>query len=189
MEIKDRIQMLMEQSRLNSALFAEKIKITAPALHHILNGRNNASLDVIMKIHQAYDYKINLEWLLYGTGDMFSKSTEKTDTEQQPSKAAQNIPEGRKLIQNDLFSAAEISMDEPKPTTVQNKRTDERLEKPKQQDTQANPDDDDTLSKTENKTTEIIREIQYVEKPVRQIVEIRIFYDNGTYQVFHPSSL
>lgn len=181
--------MLMEQSRLNSALFAEKIKITAPALHHILNGRNNASLDVIMKIHQAYNYKINLEWLLYGTGDMFSKSAENENIEQHPQKVSQNTSGSRNHIQNDLFSAAENSMDETKSTTVQNKRTVECLESPKQQETQAKIDNDETLNKLENKTTEIIREIQYVEKPVRQISEIRIFYDNGTYQVFHPSSL
>ena len=34
---------------------------------------------------------------------------------------------------------------------------------------------------------EIVREeVKYVEKPARKITEIRIFFDNGTYETFHP---
>ena len=30
-------------------------------------------------------------------------------------------------------------------------------------------------------------EIRYIEKPERKITEIRIFFDNGTYETFHPN--
>ena len=34
---------------------------------------------------------------------------------------------------------------------------------------------------------EIVREeVKYVEKPARKITEIRIFFDNGTYETFRP---
>ena len=34
---------------------------------------------------------------------------------------------------------------------------------------------------------EIVREeVKYIEKPARKITEIRIFFDNGTYETFHP---
>ena len=34
---------------------------------------------------------------------------------------------------------------------------------------------------------EIVREeIKYIEKPARKITEIRIFFDNGTYETFRP---
>ena len=36
-------------------------------------------------------------------------------------------------------------------------------------------------------TKEIVREeVKYIEKPARKITEIRIFFDNGTYETFHP---
>ncbi len=36
-------------------------------------------------------------------------------------------------------------------------------------------------------TKEVVREeIKYIEKPARKITEIRIFFDNGTYETFHP---
>ena len=65
MEIKDRIKMIMEKENMASGAFAESIGIQQSTLSHILNGRNNPSLDVIMKVHQKYNY-VNLEWLLYG---------------------------------------------------------------------------------------------------------------------------
>ena len=69
MEIKDRIKMIMEKENMASGAFAESIGIQQSTLSHILNGRNNPSLDVIMKVHQKYNY-VNLEWLLYGQGNM-----------------------------------------------------------------------------------------------------------------------
>ena len=69
MEIKDRIKMIMEKENMASGAFAESIGIQQSTLSHILNGRNNPSLDVIMKVHQKYNY-VNLEWLLYGHGNM-----------------------------------------------------------------------------------------------------------------------
>jgi hypothetical protein len=36
-------------------------------------------------------------------------------------------------------------------------------------------------------TKEIVREeVKYIEKPARRITEIRIFFDNGTYETFRP---
>ncbi|KAA6337205.1 hypothetical protein EZS27_014683, partial [termite gut metagenome] len=59
----------MDKENILSGAFAETIGVQQSTLSHILNGRNNPSLDVIMKIHQKYNY-LNIEWLLYGTGDM-----------------------------------------------------------------------------------------------------------------------
>ena len=58
MEIKDRIKMIMEKENMASGAFAESIGIQQSTLSHILNGRNNPSLDVIMKVHQKYNYVI-----------------------------------------------------------------------------------------------------------------------------------
>ena len=54
---------------MTAAQFAEKIGISPSSLSHILSGRNNPSLEVVMKIHKACDY-ISLDWLLYGEGQM-----------------------------------------------------------------------------------------------------------------------
>ena len=73
MEIKDRIRMIMEREKVPPRVFAETIGVQQSTLSHILNGRNKPSLDVIMKVHQKYDY-VNLEWLLYGKGEMIASA-------------------------------------------------------------------------------------------------------------------
>lgn len=88
MEIKDRIKMIMEKENMASGAFAESIGIQQSTLSHILNGRNNPSLDVIMKVHQKYNY-VNLEWLLYGQGNM-SEETIQPTSDFQPSLFAEN---------------------------------------------------------------------------------------------------
>ena len=69
MEIKDRIRMIMEREKVPPRVFAETIGVQQSTLSHILNDRNKPSLEVVMKVHQKYDY-VNLEWLLYGKGEM-----------------------------------------------------------------------------------------------------------------------
>lgn len=81
-----------------SGAFAESIGIQQSTLSHILNGRNNPSLDVIMKVHQKYNY-VNLEWLLYGHGNM-SEETIQPTSDFQPSLFAENaiIPSMRRWL-------------------------------------------------------------------------------------------
>ena len=69
MEIKDRIRMIMEREKVPPRVFAETIGVQQSTLSHILNDRNKPSLEVVMKVHQTYNY-VNLEWLLYGKGEM-----------------------------------------------------------------------------------------------------------------------
>lgn len=147
MEIKDRIKIIMEKENMASGAFAESIGIQQSTLSHILNGRNNPSLDVIMKVHQRYNY-IRLEWLLYGQGSMSEEAVQPTSAFQ-PSLFAEN----------DIIS--------PNSTVALENRKEIPLENPL------------------NTTKEIVKqEIKYIEKPVRKITEIRIFFDDNTYETF-----
>ena len=75
MEIKDRIRMIMEREKVPPRVFAETIGVQQSTLSHILNDRNKPSLEVVMKVHQTYNY-VNLEWLLYGRGEMLASAEE-----------------------------------------------------------------------------------------------------------------
>lgn len=67
--MKDRIKKIQEYSGLSLGVFASRTGIKAASLSHILNGRNNPSLDVMMKIHETFP-EVSWEWMLYGTGSM-----------------------------------------------------------------------------------------------------------------------
>jgi len=69
MEIKDRIIQVMEHEGQSPSKFAETIGIQRASMSHIISGRNNPSLDVLMKIMEQFTY-IDPDWLLFGRGDM-----------------------------------------------------------------------------------------------------------------------
>ncbi len=66
----DRIRQIIEQKGLTLSSFAEQIGSNRPVITHILNGRNNPSLEIIKKILGKYE-DINSEWLLFGREPMF----------------------------------------------------------------------------------------------------------------------
>ena len=68
--MRDRIRQIMENENLTSAKFADRLQINRANISHILNGRNNPSLDVVTKILSGMPY-INTEWLINGSGQMY----------------------------------------------------------------------------------------------------------------------
>ena len=154
MEIKDRIRMIMEREKVPPKVFAKTIGVQQSTLSHILNGRNKPSLEVVMKVHQKYDY-VNLEWLLYGKGEMIASAEDasavSSNGDYQPS----------------LFDENPVN---PSKETINPENRKEMA-----------------LRTAENAPKEIVKqEIRYIEKPARKITEIRIFFDDNTYETFRP---
>lgn len=67
---KERIEKIMEKEGLNATQFAFEIGVKSPTLSHILNGRNNPSLDVLKRILDRYR-TISSDWLILGVGPMY----------------------------------------------------------------------------------------------------------------------
>ena len=150
MDIKDRIKMLMEKENMTSGAFAESIGIQQSTLSHILNGRNKPSLDVIMKVHQKYS-SIDLEWLLYGNGNLNEQSQKSISMDFLPS-----------LFDENAINTSNVSAER-----------EYRKEMP--------------LREPDYNTKEPVKqEVKYVEKPSRKITEIRIFFDDDTFEIFIP---
>ena len=56
MNMRDRILKIMEREGLTPSKFAESIGIQRSAMSHIISGRNNPSLDVLLKILERFTY-------------------------------------------------------------------------------------------------------------------------------------
>ena len=154
MEIKDRIRMIMEREKVPPRVFAETIGVQQSTLSHILNDRNKPSLEVVMKVHQTYNY-VNLEWLLYRKGELIASADDasavSSSGDYQPS----------------LFDENPVN---PSKETINPENRKEMA-----------------LRTAENAPKEIVKqEIRYIEKPARKITEIRIFFDDNTYETFRP---
>lgn len=67
--MKDRIQQIIDQQTMTAAQFADTVGIQRSTLSHILNGRNNASTEIISKIHAAFP-DLSISWLMFGEGNM-----------------------------------------------------------------------------------------------------------------------
>jgi len=68
--MKERIQQFLQVENKSSAQFAEEIGVQASSVSHILSGRNNPSLDFILKMLAKFP-DISTEWLLFGKGAMY----------------------------------------------------------------------------------------------------------------------
>lgn len=69
MEIKDRIEHIIKAKNLTATQFAEEINIQRSGISHILSGRNNPSMDFILKVKETFP-EYSLDWLLLGKGPM-----------------------------------------------------------------------------------------------------------------------
>ena len=70
MDEKERIEKIMLKEEMNSAVFAAEIGIQGSTLSHILNGRNNPSLEVLKKILNRFR-TVSSDWLILGIGSMY----------------------------------------------------------------------------------------------------------------------
>ena len=70
MDEKERIEKIMLKEEMSAAVFAGEIGIQGSTLSHILNGRNNPSLDVLKKILNRFR-TVSSDWLILGIGSMY----------------------------------------------------------------------------------------------------------------------
>ena len=62
-KIVERIKRIISDNGLTNSSFADKIGVPRSTISHILSGRNNPSLDIIIKILDSFD-EINADFLL-----------------------------------------------------------------------------------------------------------------------------
>lgn len=59
----------MDEKNLTASQFAEEIGVQRATMSHIVNGRNNPSLDIVSRILKCYP-EIDPLWLINGVGEM-----------------------------------------------------------------------------------------------------------------------
>jgi transcriptional regulator with XRE-family HTH domain len=71
--MKERLLEFLKNENKSSAQFAEEIGVQASGISHILSGRNNPSLDFVLKMLEKYQY-LSTDWLLFGKGSMYKEN-------------------------------------------------------------------------------------------------------------------
>lgn len=70
--MKERIIEFLKKENKTSAQFAEEIGVQPSGISHILSGRNNPSLDFVLRMLEKYPF-ISVDWLLFGKGFMYKE--------------------------------------------------------------------------------------------------------------------
>lgn len=179
----DKIRTIMEHTKLSQQDFAARIGISAASLSSILNGRTQPTNRHVMGIHQAFP-EINVNWLLFGEGDMLVSDT--------PAKGTGEAADGVELAEGasadvassnvapGLFGAADA------PSLFSSESTPPSVPSVEQRANAygARREGRSVVRGNGNVVTTAIN----IDKDERKIKEIRVFYSNGTYESFVPSS-
>lgn len=183
--MKDRIRLIMEEQHLTQQSFSQLLGISPAQLSGIFNGRTKPTLNIVDAIHQKFP-QINLSWLLYGIEPIYNEAglVEQSENVSLSSNSTPNI-EGLALNFADEDSAKQTSEDAGEGLTSASVCQHHRV--PGSQVTQGSLFDQpqmQSVNKTLKNTPQ--QNLKNIDIQQRKITEIRIFYDDQTWETFVP---
>ena len=156
-EMKDRIRMIMESQQMTQQEFAQKLGIPPSTLSSIFTGRTNPTNNHTQAIHKAFP-AININWLMFGEGKMLVD-------------ASVSLPDNN-LSDANKIDKAEQSCSRIQETTLFGVPP-------------AGSVGENSMPKTAYPYT--FNMAKNFDIKSRRIKEIRVFFDDGTYESFIPS--
>ena len=73
--MKERIEHIIKAESLSNLQFAQLLDISPASVTHLLSGRNNPSLDFVVRIAQKFPH-YNLRWLILGDGPIYNNGND-----------------------------------------------------------------------------------------------------------------
>jgi len=142
----------MESQHYSQQSFAEALDLSPASLSSIFNDRTKPTLNHVDAIRKKFP-QINLDWLLYGTGQMFVDNSSQS---QNADSGTQTEP----MLDFDAPSSP-LPFQESAPVTS-------------------------NAQQPVHRAVETV--VKYIDKPQRRISEIRVYYDDQTWETFVSSS-
>ena len=151
----------MESQHMTQQVFADFIGLAPATLSSIFNERTRPTLSVVEAIKKKIP-NISTDWLMFGSGEMYVAS---------PAPAESLFPtEDKGANPGQSYQNPMLDFDQsPAPTPQQVAQT--------------------PYSFNSVKTTRpeiVTQEIKTIDKPQRRVMEIRVFYDDQTWDCFVP---
>lgn len=159
--MKERIKQLMEHLNMNQQSFASFIGIGPASLSSILQERTRPTLNTVEAICNKMP-DINITWLINGTGDMFLSSASTDEHRNSDMDPVASPTVGSALQQPDLFGAVPVTPSYP------------------------NASHDPMVRQAAARAERVVVSEKNIDKDKRRITEIRVFYDDQTWESFVP---
>ena len=195
--MKDRIMQIMRQEHMNQKQFADALAVAPASLSNIFSGRTAPTMRHAEAVHRAFP-KISPNWLLFGEGDMYG--TMGNGGENSIGKGGHDGDAGDGAsVSTSVYSSASGSeasgVGANGSTGIASAgpmfdfaSSSDSVIASEQETTLVHANGGQTTGvKFSNQTGAVKEVIKYVEKPQRTIVEIRIFYSDGTFETFAGS--
>lgn len=183
--MKDRVRMIMDHFEMKQKDFANELCVAEATISNVYKGKTQVTNNLVQAIHQAFP-GININWLMFGEGEMLMPLAEGDVRSAGMGVAAgssavsgASIGSAGTIGQNvgfsdieepSLFSTPSTQMGAPQSASAPNAQS------------YCSPQVElqlmETLTQLKNATM--------AEKPVRKIKEIRVFFDDGTFEAFAP---
>lgn len=154
--IRNRLKTMIERIGIGNTNFATKADITPSVISNIMNGKSNITLDTLNKVLTAYpDW--NRDWLLFGEGDPSQENY------QGPIDDTNN----NQNSENSIF--LNVTHSAPK--------------NPRDYDIQPTLDIETIRVIASESAQQLINQLNH-DSTTREIIEIRVFYSDGSYETF-----
>ena len=139
-------------------VFADFIGTTPATLSGIFNDRTRPTINIVESIKKKIP-DINTDWLMFGTGDMYLQKSQDSGNQ------STEVP--------DLFQMENPNPDfQFSPTSTPNYGGSQAAQ----------------TNSVRNTHLENTREVMnFIDKPTRHVTEIRVYYDDQTWESFVPS--
>ena len=193
--MKDRIRQIMEDQKLNQQSFAQLIGKSTATLSNIFNDRTKPTLDIVDAIKKKFP-QVNTEWLLFGTPPMYinkveggiaaSSSGASAGAGGMGAEDSLDMYRGASAsagmgAQGGMPGAGGMAGDDMEPSLD--------FGADGQDSSPASPSlfDQPQMHGVKRTPKNIANAaVKIVDKPQRRITEIRIFYDDQTWETFVP---
>ena len=170
MNERERIELLMKCYELSPSQFAEKTGIQRASVSHIVSGRNKPSLEVMLKIYDAFP-ELDLKWLMTGVGE-------------EPIAPSRRQDAVAEAMENTLFSQPERIEQPSLQPPVQSFQEPVQVQPRPQRQPAPQPQVKVAAERQQRRTVATRTPQSNVTE--RRIKEIRIFYTDGTYETLFP---
>lgn len=167
---KEKIELIIQEKHLNNTQFCNEVCIAPGTLSHILSGRTQPTLNILRSIVQAFP-DINPAWLFYGEEPMYKNSDSPTPENEESEDTYLNNKEEVPVEEAQLPLFAPVSNPAPVSRRTGAQAPSQGVQSPVQA---ASLNVQDIVAET----------LKQQQKPPRKVVEVRIFFDDGTFETF-----
>lgn len=158
--MRDRIKLIQTQQNMSQVQFATETGISTATLSGIYTGRTQPTNAIISRIHERFP-QISITWLMFGEGTMEGTASTMGDYATAPKEGDQQSATASQSAANVSVAGTSVASSMNVPTASQG------------------------IPFTQTVAQGVVRDvIKNIDKPMRKITEIRVFFDDGTFETF-----